>query len=116
MGVAPSLLVAGAGAVLGGFGNGVQWVAVVSWVQRRAPAHLGRRMPAVLESLGALAPGAGFLLGGVVVTLLDPRTCLVALATAIAGVGLFAAQPVARWRTSRRSGVRVRALRAAASE
>jgi hypothetical protein len=73
-------------------------------------------MPAVLESLGALAPGAGFLLGGVVVTLLDPRTCLVALATAIAGVALIAPQPVARWRRSRRSGVRVRALRAAASE
>lgn len=83
MGVAPSLLVAGAGAALGGAGNGVQWVAVVSWVQRRAPAELGWRVTAVLEAIAALAPGAGFLLGGVAVTVLDPRTCLLALAAAI---------------------------------
>jgi hypothetical protein len=98
MGVAPSLLVAAAGALLGGFGNGVQWVAVASWVQRRAPADLAVRLPAVLEAIAALAPGAGFLLGGAAVTVLDPRTCLVALAAAIAGVAFFAAKPVARWR------------------
>jgi hypothetical protein len=116
MGMAPSLVVAGAGAVLGGFGNGVQWVAVVSLVQRRARADVGARVPAVLESIGALAPGAGFLLGGTAVTVLDPRTCLVALAAAIAGVGLVAAKPVASWRTTRRSLARARPLGAAASE
>jgi hypothetical protein len=103
MGVAPTLLVAGAGAMLGGFGNGVQWVAVVSWVQRGAPPDLAQRVPAVLESIAALAPGAGFLLGGAAVTALDPRTCLVALAAGIAGVALFAAKPLAGWRTGRRS-------------
>jgi MFS family permease len=116
MGVAPSLLLACAGAVLGGFGNGVQWVAVVSWVQRQAPPDLGRRMPALLESIGALAPGAGFLLGGVAVTVLDPRTCLLVLASAIAVVALIAAKPVAWRRTRGRSAVRLRAFRAAASE
>jgi MFS family permease len=93
MGVAPSLLVACAGAVLGGAGNGVQWVAVVSLVQRRAPAELGWRVTAVLESIAALAPGIGFLLGGLAVTAFDPRTCLLALAAAIATVAAVAALP-----------------------
>jgi hypothetical protein len=84
MGMAPSLLVACAAAALGGLGNGVQWVAVVSWIQGRAAAELGARVAAALEWIAALAPGAGFLLGGLAVTVLDPRTCLFAFGAAIA--------------------------------
>jgi MFS family permease len=90
MGVAPSLALACAGAVVGGVGNGVQWVAVASLVQRRAPAAAGWRVTAVLESIAVLAPGAGFLLGGVAATAFDPRTCMLAISAAIAAVALVA--------------------------
>jgi MFS family permease len=83
MGSAPSLAAACAGAVLGGVGNGMQWVAVASLAQRRAPDALTSRVAGALESVAALAPGAGFLLGGVAASLLDPRTCLLAGAGAI---------------------------------
>jgi hypothetical protein len=83
MGLAPSLALACVGAVLGGAGNGMQWVAVVSLAQRRAPTALVARVAGALESVAALAPGAGFLLGGVAVSMLDPRACLLAGAGAI---------------------------------
>ncbi|MEA2426830.1 MAG: hypothetical protein QOF37_458, partial [Thermoleophilaceae bacterium] len=86
MGVAPSLAVAAAAATLGGAGNGMQWVAFASRVQERAPLDLAPLLAAVLESMTALAPGVGFLAGGVAVSLLDPRVCLVGIGVAIAAV------------------------------
>lgn len=91
MGAAPALPVALLAAAIGGAGNGIQWVAVVSWTQRRGRAAAGTELAALLESLAALAPGAGFLLGGVTVTLLDPRACLFAGAAAIALVAAASA-------------------------
>ena len=88
MGAAPSLGVACAGAVVGGAGNGMQWVAVATWVQRVAPRDATARVSALLESLAVLGPGAGFLLGGVIATLLSPRAALLAIAGTIAVVAL----------------------------
>ena len=84
MGIAPSLAVACAGAVVGGAGNGVQWVAVATWVQRLAGRDAQAGVAAVLESVAVLAPAAGFLLGGLAVTLVTPRAALLATAVAIA--------------------------------
>jgi MFS family permease len=72
-------------AVLGGLGNGVQWVAVVTALQEATPMGLQARISGLLESLGAAMPGVGFLLGGALTTLFSPPA-----AFAAAGLGLLA--------------------------
>ena len=67
MAAAPTLAVACAAAVLGGAGNGVQWVAMVSAVQELTAPKMQARVMGVLESLGAAMPGIGFVLGGLIV-------------------------------------------------
>ena len=64
MSQAGTLLVACAFSVLGGAGNGIQWVAVMTALQEATPAEFQARMSGLLESLGAAMPGVGFLLGG----------------------------------------------------
>jgi MFS family permease len=82
---APTLAVACAAAVLGGTGNGVQWVSTISAVQEMTVAGMQARVMSVLESVGAAMPGLGFVLGGVIAALASPRTTFL-----IAGVGVFA--------------------------
>jgi MFS family permease len=84
MAQAGTLAVACAFSVLGGAGNGVQWVAVMTALQEATPPELQARMAGLLESLGAAMPGVGFLLGGTIVALGSPRT-----AFAIAGAGIL---------------------------
>ena len=62
--VAPSLALACAASVVGGAGNGVQWVAVVSAVQELTVQGMQARVISVLESIGAAMPGVGYLVGG----------------------------------------------------
>ena len=69
---------------LGGAGNGVQWVAVMTALQEATPPEFQARMSGLLESLGAAMPGVGFLLGGAIVALGSPRT-----AFAFAGAGIL---------------------------
>ena len=85
MGIAGSLPVACALAVLGGLGNGMQWVAFVTAVQERTPAALQARAMALVESLGAAVPGLGFVLGGVIAAAASAR-----VAYAVAGIGVLA--------------------------
>jgi predicted MFS family arabinose efflux permease len=81
---APTLAVACAMAVLGGFGNGIQWVALVTGVQElTAPAYQAR-VVATLEALASAMPGIGFVLGGLVAAAFDPR-----VAYAVAGAGVI---------------------------
>jgi hypothetical protein len=84
MSQASSLAVACACSVVGGAGNGVQWVAVMTRLQEATPAPLQARMSGLLESLGAAMPGVGFLLGGSIAALWSPRT-----AFAVAGAGIL---------------------------
>jgi predicted MFS family arabinose efflux permease len=70
--------------VVGGVGNGVQWVAVMTALQEATPSELQARMAGLLESLGAAMPGVGFLAGGLIVALGSPRT-----AFAVAGAGIL---------------------------
>jgi len=84
MASAQTLLFACLMSVVGGAGNGVQWVAVMTALQEATPPELQARMAGLLESLGAAMPGVGFLLGGTIVALGSPRT-----AFAIAGAGIL---------------------------
>jgi MFS family permease len=95
---APTLALACAASVLGGAGNGVQWVALISAVQELTAQNMQARVMSVLESLGAAMPGVGFLLGGLTATVLDPRvTFLVAGAGVLAIVAVAAPILASKW-------------------
>jgi len=81
---AGALLVACLISVIGGAGNGIQWIAVMTALQERTPAGYQARITGLMESLGAAMPGVGYLLGGAIVALWSPRT-----AYAIAGAGVL---------------------------
>jgi MFS family permease len=87
---APTLAWACAASVLGGAGNGVQWVSAISAVQELTAETMQARVMSVLESIGAAMPGVGFLLGGVIATVASPRTTF-----AVAGFGVIAIVVVA---------------------
>jgi len=80
---APTLAVACAASVVGGFGNGIQWVALVTAVQALTETGYQARVVAMLEALASAMPGVGFLVGGAVAALLDPRASY-----AVAGAGV----------------------------
>ena len=90
MAAAGTLAVACAAGVVGGVGNGVQWVALMSAVQELTAARYQARVVGLLESIGRVMPGVGFLLGGVIAQLLNPRASFVA-----AGVGALTVLAVA---------------------
>jgi MFS transporter len=88
--LAPVLLVACAASVLGGIGNGTQWASVETAVHGLVDESFRLRVSALLESMAALAPGVGIILGGALTTLFSPRAAYLA-----AGLGLLALIAVA---------------------
>ena len=90
MASAQTLLFACLMSVVGGAGNGVQWVAVMTALQESTPPEYQARVSGLMESIGAGMPGVGFLIGGVIVELSLPRT-----AYTVAGVGVIALVVVA---------------------
>jgi predicted MFS family arabinose efflux permease len=82
--VAPTLLIACLISIVGGAGNGIQWIAVMTALQERTAADFQARVTGLMESLGAGMPGLGYLLGGAIVALSSPR-----VAYAVAGGGLL---------------------------
>jgi MFS family permease len=84
MAAAKTLLVACLISVIGGAGNGVQWISVVTTLQEMTPSDYQARIMGLLEALGAAMPGVGYLIGGALVALGSPRT-----AYAVAGAGVL---------------------------
>jgi MFS family permease len=82
---APTLAVACIASVLGGAGNGVQWVSAISAVQELTAQGMQARVMAVLESIGAAMPGVGFALGGLIAAVASPRVTFL-----VAGIGVIA--------------------------
>lgn len=85
LGVAPTLAFACAASIVGGAGNGIQWVAAISAVQELTAEAMQARVMSVLESIGAAMPGVGFALGGLIAALVSPRMTFLA-----AGFGVIA--------------------------
>jgi MFS family permease len=81
--LAPTLAIASAAGFVGGIGNGVQWAALISAVQRLTPEHLQGRLMGAVESLGAIFPAFGYVLGSAITVLASPRIALL-----VAGVGV----------------------------
>jgi MFS family permease len=86
MGLAGSLGVACALSVVGGLGNGMQWIAFVTAVQERVPAALQARAMSLVEGMGAAVPGLGFALGGAIAAAFTARTAYVAAGVGILGI------------------------------
>ncbi|HEY2535560.1 MAG TPA: MFS transporter [Solirubrobacteraceae bacterium] len=82
---APSLAPACAAGLIGGIGNGMQWAALISAVQRLTPERLHAQLMGAVESIGAISPGIGFALGGAIAALASPRSALL-----VAGIGATA--------------------------
>jgi MFS family permease len=87
---APTLAVACIGSVLGGAGNGVQWVSTISAVQELTAQGMQARVMSVLESIGAAMPGVGYLVGGLIASGASPRSTFL-----VAGIGVLAIVAVA---------------------
>jgi hypothetical protein len=89
--LSPTLAVACAAAVVGGLGNGVQWAALISAVQRLTPQELLGRLMSTVEVIGAVCPAIGFTLGGVLAQLSGTRTAMFVVgAAASVMTGAFA--------------------------
>jgi MFS family permease len=69
--------------VVGGVGNGVQWVSVMTALQESTPQDLQARITGLLESIASAMTGVGFLIGGVITAIFSPPT-----AFAVAGAGV----------------------------
>jgi MFS family permease len=101
MGIAPTLAVACAFSVLGGVGNGVEWVSAISAVQELTESGMQARIMAVLESVAAAMPGVGFALGGVLATVGTPRTAFVVSGFGVLAIALLIIPLARSWHPSR---------------
>jgi MFS family permease len=79
------LSVACAFSVLGGFGNGIQWVSVMTALQEATPDDLQARITGLLESIASAMTGVGFLIGGVVTAIASPPAAFL-----VSGIGVIA--------------------------
>jgi MFS family permease len=97
--VAPGIVLACAASLVGGIGNGVQWVAVMTAVQERVAEALQVRVLGLLDAGAQLAPGLGFALGSILTATLSARATygIAAVATVAAAVAFFVVH-VRSWR------------------
>jgi MFS family permease len=83
------LWVACAFSAVGGLGNGMQWIAVITSVQEKTPQDLQSRLMGIVEAMGALCPAIGFALGGAVAAISSARVTFV-MAGAASAIATFA--------------------------
>jgi predicted MFS family arabinose efflux permease len=88
--VAPTLGVACAISVVGGLGNGVQWISVVHAVQELTASEMQARVLGLLEAIGAALPVLGFFAGGALTVAASPRTAYTAAGVGVIGVLVLA--------------------------
>lgn len=99
-GAAPTLTFACMASVLGGAGNGIEWVALVTAVQQLTGADYQARVVSLVESGSRAAPGVGFVLGGAIAAVFDPRASYLVAGLGVIVVLLLAAIALSRagWR------------------
>ena len=98
MAAAPTLGWAVPAAILGGCGNGMQVVAVITSLQEAVREDMQARVAGFFEALLTATPGVGFILGGLLAQLFSPR---VAFLTAGIGVVLIVLLGLPLWRLRR---------------
>ncbi len=99
MAASPNLTLACIAAVVGGTGNGVQWVAVVTALQEAVDASMQARVAGFWEAVATAMPGLGFIIGGTLTAAVSPRA---AFAVSGAGVVLVVAAGTLAWRLRNR--------------
>jgi MFS family permease len=95
---AGTLLLACVASAIGGVGNGVQWVSVISAVQELTADQFQARVVGLLEASGKAMPGIGFLLGGAIAAILSPRASFLTAGLGVVAVCLAATPALARAR------------------
>jgi MFS family permease len=95
-GASPNLVLACAASVVGGFGNGIQWIALVTAVQELTRATYQARVLGLLEALASAMPGIGFLLGGAIAAIFEPRASYAVAGAGVVVVTAFAAAALRR--------------------
>jgi predicted MFS family arabinose efflux permease len=80
--VSPTLALACIGSAIGGLGNGMQWVSVMTALQEVVGDEYQARAAGLLEAATDAIPAVGFAVGGAAAALISPR-----LAFAIAAAG-----------------------------
>ncbi|HXR31376.1 MAG TPA: MFS transporter [Solirubrobacterales bacterium] len=103
---APALAAACAASVVGGAGNGVQWVSAISAVQELTTQGMQARVMSVLESIGAAMPGVGYLLGGLIASGASPRATFLVAGLGVLGIAFLAALVMGRKWPERREKAR----------
>jgi MFS family permease len=83
MAVSTELWTACAFSVVGGLGNGIQWVSVMTALQESTPKDLQARITGLLESIASAMTGVGFLIGGIVTAVFSPPTAFF-----VSGIGV----------------------------
>jgi MFS family permease len=100
MAAAQTLAVACAASVVGGLGNGVQWVALVSAVQELTAQRMQARVIGTLESIASAAPGLGYVLGGLIASQWSPRGAFFVAGAGVAAIVAVSAPLLGRkWAT-----------------
>jgi MFS family permease len=85
MAFARELWLACAISIIGGMGNGIQWVSVMTALQEATPEKLQARVVGLLESVASIMTGVGFLIGGLITAATSPS-----VAFGVAGAGVVA--------------------------
>lgn len=95
MGLAPTLVFSCLASVIGGLGNGIQWISVVTALQESVDAEYQARAAGLMESAIAATPGIGFALGGLLTATVSPRLAyVVAAAGGVVVVAVWARRPI----------------------
>jgi MFS family permease len=98
MAVSTELWTACAFSIVGGLGNGIQWVSVMTALQESTPDDLQARITGLLESIASAMTGVGFLIGGIITAAFSPPT-----AFAVSGIGVVLLVIVGAASVARRS-------------
>lgn len=95
MALSPTLLWACAVSVIGGTGNGMQWVSVMTALQESVDREFYARASGLLEAVADVVPGAAFIAGGVLATVMGPREAYAIAATGVLLVaGYWTIRPI----------------------
>ena len=94
IGVSGSLVAACLASVVGGLGNGTQWVAVLNALQQATAPAMQLRVMALYESVVTAMPAVGFAVGGVIAAVLSPRAAYMAAAGGVLATLLIAGAAV----------------------
>ena len=95
---AGTLLLACLAASVGGVGNGVQWVSVMSAVQELTASDFQARVAGLFAAIEKAMPGVGFLLGGAIAELANPRASFLTAGVGVVTVVALCAPMLARSR------------------